>query len=487
MKLHTKLIMFLLAGLTVVIVIAQIVQYRSVTRMISTMSQDNLNILKDREERFAKEVFRSISQAVEGSLERGEMDKFAKLLSEQRNVEGLIEFSLHDMKGVVTYSSDERFINKALPQDIHAQLKQKPETLLNWNDQFIDIYHPEMITGDCIRCHTQWALGGIGGITHFRFSLESLITARSLSSQGLAYTQKGIIQNAAYTIAFLLLVLIISVFVLTKRLIVKPLKHFAQTFNHVADQVDSAACLVAQSSQDLESCSSNQSQSLQDTASAINEMAATTKQNSGHARSANDLMHATNVVVDKTKFSMTELIRSMADISEASNETSKIIKTIDDIAFQTNLLALNAAVEAARAGEAGVGFSVVADEVRNLATRAAAAANNTEDMIQGTIKKIENGTGNLTRANENFAQVVNNAFKVAGLLHNITDASDQQLQRIELTNKAISELDQATRKNAESAGESLHASRKMKSQSHQVKLMTAELLKLIEGTDRDNG
>ena len=97
-------------------------------------------------------------------------------------------------------------------------------------------------------------------------------------------------------------------------------------------------------------------------------------------------------MVERANGSMTELTQSMDDISKASDETSKIIKTIDEIAFQTNLLALNAAVEAARAGEAGAGFAVVADEVRNLAMRAAEAAKNTSALIEGTVKKVKEGS-----------------------------------------------------------------------------------------------
>src|SRR5208283_3533056 len=105
----------------------------------------------------------------------------------------------------------------------------------------------------------------------------------------------------------------------------------------------------------------------------------------------------TNQILSKANQSMSQLTTSMVEISRASEETSKIIKTIDEIAFQTNLLALNAAVEAARAGETGAGFAVVADEVRNLAMRAADAAKNTANLIEGTVKQIKDGSGMVER------------------------------------------------------------------------------------------
>ncbi len=130
-----------------------------------------------------------------------------------------------------------------------------------------------------------------------------------------------------------------------------------------------------------------------------------TKQNADNANQADGLMKEANQVVVQANESMGELTTSMEEISKASEETSMIIKTIDEIAFQTNLLALNAAVEAARAGEAGAGFAVVADEVRNLALRASDAAKNTANLIEGTVKKVSDGSELVTRTNEAFTKV----------------------------------------------------------------------------------
>ena len=129
---------------------------------------------------------------------------------------------------------------------------------------------------------------------------------------------------------------------------------------------------------------SEQAASLEETSSSLEEMSSVTNQNAAHAQEADVLMKESNRVVNQANDSMVELTVSMDEILKAGEETQKIIKTIDEIAFQTNLLALNAAVEAARAGEAGAGFAVVADEVRSLAIRAADAAKNTANLIEGT-------------------------------------------------------------------------------------------------------
>ena len=177
----------------------------------------------------------------------------------------------------------------------------------------------------------------------------------------------------------------------------------------------------------------------------------------------------------------------MEEISKASEETSKIIKTIDEIAFQTNLLALNAAVEAARAGEAGAGFAVVADEVRNLAMRAADAAKNTADLIEGTVKKINEGSQLVNDTNAAFLEVADSTVKVGDLVAEIAAASGEQAQGIDQVNKAVSDMDQLTQQNAANAEESASASEEMSAQSEQMKAMVLDLAAVVSGHHNGSG
>jgi methyl-accepting chemotaxis protein len=193
------------------------------------------------------------------------------------------------------------------------------------------------------------------------------------------------------------------------------------------------------------------------------------------------LMKDSRQMVEQANGSMTKLTESMDDISKASDETSKIIKTIDEIAFQTNLLALNAAVEAARAGEAGAGFAVVANEVRNLAMRAADAARNTSALIEGTVKKVKEGSELVGRTNEAFSEVSSSAAKVADLVSEIAAASTEQAQGIDQINKAVAEMDKVTQQNAANAEESASASEEMNAQAEQMKGVAAELLAIVGG------
>ncbi|MCP4159828.1 MAG: hypothetical protein GY760_07130 [Deltaproteobacteria bacterium] len=246
-----------------------------------------------------------------------------------------------------------------------------------------------------------------------------------------------------------------------------------------SDQVASSSSQVSSTSQELSDGASDQAASLEETSASLEEMSAMTKNNAGNANQANILMKDSNNVVLAANISVEELITSMEEIRKASEETSKIIKTIDEIAFQTNILALNAAVEAARAGEAGAGFAVVADEVRNLAMRAAEAAKNTEELIKATVEKIGDGTVIVEKSNNAFAQVTVNTKKLGELLDEISTASSEQADGIAQINKAISELDQGVQKNAINAKESALFSKEMNSLADQMIFSVEKLMVLV--------
>jgi len=188
-------------------------------------------------------------------------------------------------------------------------------------------------------------------------------------------------------------------------------------------------------------------------------------------------------VIDTANESMGQLTLSMGEISKASEETSKIIKTIDEIAFQTNLLALNAAVEAARAGEAGAGFAVVADEVRNLAMRASEAAKNTAGLIEGTVQKVQTGEKLVTSTNHSFREVADSTAKVAMLMSEIATASREQASGVGQVNLAVTELDSVTQQNAATAEEAASASEELDAQAEQMKETVRTLTALVRGAD----
>lgn len=268
------------------------------------------------------------------------------------------------------------------------------------------------------------------------------------------------------------------------RSITKPLNRAISSLNDGAEQVASASGQVSSSSQQLAGGTSEQAASIEETSASLEEMSSMTKQNADNAGQADGLMKEASDVVTTANDSMGRLTTSMADISKASEETSKIIKTIDEIAFQTNLLALNAAVEAARAGEAGAGFAVVADEVRNLAMRAADAAKDTAVLIEDTVKKIGEGSGLVETTNDAFTQVSESAAKVGELVSEIAAASGEQADGIEQVNRAVVEMDKVVQQNAASAEESASASEEMSAQAEQMRGIVNDL-KVLTGADSD--
>ena len=206
-----------------------------------------------------------------------------------------------------------------------------------------------------------------------------------------------------------------------------------------------------------------------------------TKQNADNANQADALMKDANQTIATANSTMDQMTVSMNSITQSGEETQKIVKTIDEIAFQTNLLALNAAVEAARAGEAGAGFAVVADEVRNLAMRAADAAKDTSGLIEESAKQIKEGAALVDVTNKAFDEVAVQADKVTNLIGEIAAASTEQAQGIDQVNTAVGEMDRVVQQNAATAEESASASEEMNAQAEQMKSTVNEMVGFVEG------
>lgn len=238
-----------------------------------------------------------------------------------------------------------------------------------------------------------------------------------------------------------------------------------------ADQVASAAEQISSASQSLAQGASEQASSIEEISSSLQEMDSVAKQNASNADTARSLTEASQGGARKGMEAMRRLSEAIDRIKASSDETAKIVKTIDEIAFQTNLLALNAAVEAARAGDAGKGFAVVAEEVRNLAMRSAEAAKNTANLIEEAVKNAEDGVAVNQEVLNSLEEINEQANKVAEVMAEIAAATEQQSQGVQQINEAVGQLNEITQQNAANSEESASAAEELSSQAQEMQGM----------------
>jgi len=350
------------------------------------------------------------------------------------------------------------------------ELKKMAQTSLSGLNTAKDIFNNEtVVMAASVRSH----LGAIHEemqkhLMTDRAVLDSVYTVRK------NVTMLGIISTLVAILAAILIA----------RTIVTVLNRMSGRIDQGAEKFALSTGQVSKNSNTLAQGAADQAASLEETSASLEEMASQTQQNADHSRLATELMAETKVITRTANDSMDELEESMAQISAASADTAKIIKTIDEIAFQTNLLALNAAVEAARAGEAGAGFAVVADEVRSLAIRAAEAAQDTSALIENTSAKVHDGSRLMNKTNDDFDKVEESVHKVSDLIGEISQASIEQTDGINQLNKAVAEVDRITQQNAASAEESASSAMEMNNQIQEMKELSQDLMDLVGNREK---
>ncbi len=250
---------------------------------------------------------------------------------------------------------------------------------------------------------------------------------------------------------------------------VRSLREIVAELQTASDQVETGARQVASSSQSLSQGATQQASAIEEITSTMTEIGSQTKTNAENAAQANQLAVNVRAAGNQGAEQMTEMTKAMSAISGSSAQISKIIKTIDDIAFQTNLLALNAAVEAARAGKHGKGFAVVAQEVRTLASRSAKAAQETSELIEGSIQKVANGNAIAEKTTKALEEMNRGIGKVADLIAEITSASNEQAQGISQIAQGLSQVDDVTQQNTANAEETSSAAEELSSQAESVR------------------
>ncbi len=396
-----------------------------------------------------------------------------------------LEVHIFDFNGDIAFATAAERVGKNIKAFTHSEASleaigtllargSKPEQAFSEtvaDKPYLSIYRPIRNESRCFHCHGQsrQILGGI----HVRTATEATqLAAQSLRNQSILIGTAG---------AALLSVLVYFLF---HKLVNRPIRevlavagsmrqgdlthsidvqgrdeisHMSARMNLVNENLREMIGEIAAASQSVATSASEQAAAIQETSASLEELTAMASQNSDNATQADQLMTAAIDQAQSAGQSMERLSSAMQDITTSSTKIANIVDTIDEIAFQTNLLALNAAVEAARAGEAGAGFSVVADEVRNLAMRAADAARETSELIDGTVKTIKGGSALVGDTSKAFGDMVENANKVATFMNEIATASQEQTNGIRQINTAVTEMDRSTQQNAATA-EQLSAS-----------------------------
>jgi len=276
-------------------------------------------------------------------------------------------------------------------------------------------------------------------------------------------------------IIFLVSLPIVMLGFFMSRFVGKSLNRAIMGLRNASEQVSALSGQVLSSSQQLSGKASDQATALEVTSSSLEETSSMTRQNADNAGFADTIVKKSDRDIKEANASMTRLIRFFEEISQTSEETRRIIRTIDELAFQTRLLGLNAAVEAARAGEAGVGFAVVADEVKRLAVRSGDAAKDTAEIIENTVERIQKGLDVITGTNEAFVKMEKGVRKVGELVGEISANSKEQAQGITQINISVATTDTVVQQNAANAEDLAGTSQEMNAQAERMNGFVQEL------------
>ena len=481
---NTKFTLTLVSATLLAFAASQTFQQALSSRALQHLGSDNAGALQQRERAHAENIFQTADPTVQQFIAQGEMDKLDALVKNFTNIDGILEYSIYDHTGVVGFSSSHEVLKsrKTLSSDIKDQVLGSPAKQSRQTSDAFEIYRPLIVVPKCLECHEDFKAGAIGGVAVLRLSTSSLVKSeRSWSSSTSQMHTTNIEIACLATVAIGILFIALANFTV-ERFIKAPIRSVINDLKQGVDLLHESSAELASNSQVLAEGASEQAASLEEASASLEELSSMTKRNGQSAQSATDLARQTSAAGDRGAADVQSMSVSMQAIKASSDDISKIIKSIDEVAFQTNILALNAAVEAARAGEAGLGFAVVADEVRNLAQRSAQAAKDTEAKIEGAISKTGQGVEISRKVAITLNEIVTKAHQVDEFAAEVASATREQIEGITQINAAVGQLDKVTQTNAASAEESAAGAQELKAQADAMKQSITELVILVGGS-----
>jgi len=429
----------------------------------------------------SKGMAQGIWAATDRWLQTGEHTQFVDFAHRQREQSSIGVIAFVGLSGTAELASPVQHVGTPLAEGVWDQAAETSDLILREDAKAINLYQPLHVTPDMRRLRPDMEVGTLYGLLHLEFPKDEL---NKMLADARSVFEGRVRQSLTLTCATgvaALVVMAVSLFPLVVLPLVRSLQGVIGNLGEGSKELVEISRQIGGASQRLATSASEQASSLEETSSAMEQMSAMTRTNAANAREADTLSAQAQENAAAGDQTMVRLTQAMTSINESSAQIAKIIKVIEEIAFQTNLLALNAAVEAARAGEHGKGFAVVADEVRNLASRAAEAARNTRTLVEDSVGRARDGVEAVREAGVAFGAIVASTQRVSELVGEIARASEQQAQGVDQVNSAVSQMSQMTQESASEASHSSSVAEQLGLQAESVKDMVGALVGIVKG------